>query len=575
MRGCQRIGDVTPRIAALVSLVALLLTAVTLSGVVASPATTPSQIRFQEVAAKSGLQFELRNGAVGDFHQIELTGGGIAVLDYNNDGCTDIFFTNGASVPSLRKTGPEFSNRLFRNNCDMTFTDVTDQAGLAGAGYSMAAAAADFDNDGFTDLFVTGAKGNTLYRNLGNGRFADITTQAGLAGGDPRFGKMWAASAGWLDYDNDGWLDLFVSNYVVWDAATEPRCGTPERQFYCHPKAYQGLPGQLFHNNHDGTFTDVSLASGIGSQIGKGMGVAFADIDGDGLTDIFVANDSVRNFLFRNRGDGTFEEIGLEAGVALRDDGYAIAGMGVDFRDFDNDGKPDLIVSGIINDSFLLFRNLGGAKGFEDSAQRTGLLMGTRPLTGWSLGMYDFDNDGWKDLFFGLSHLAQLDRYLGSDSALPNRVFRNVGGKRFEDVSAGAGADFQRSAMHRGVAFADFDNDGRIDAVVSVVNGPAKLFRNVSMGDSHWLAIRLHGRRSNRQGLGAVVHVHLADGRDLYNQATTAVGYACSSEPLVRFGLGTNRVAETIEVHWPGGDTQKISKITADRIVEIVEEVKQ
>ena len=249
--------------------------------------------------------------------------------------------------------------------------------------------------------------------------------------------------------------------------------------------------------------------------------------------------------------------------------------MGVDFRDFDNDGKPDLIVSGIINDSFLLFRNLGGAKGFEDSAQRTGLLMGTRPLTGWSLGMYDFDNDGWKDLFFGLSHLAQLDRYLGSDSALPNRVFRNVGGKRFEDVSAGAGADFQRSAMHRGVAFADFDNDGRIDAVVSVVNGPAKLFRNVSTGDSHWLAIRLHGRRSNRQGLGAVVHVHLADGRDLYNQATTAVGYACSSEPLVRFGLGTNRVAETIEVHWPGGDTQKISKITADRIVEIVEEVKQ
>jgi hypothetical protein len=544
-----------------------------LCGAVSAAAAAPS-IRFKEVAASSGLRFELRNGASGEFHQIELTGGGVAVLDYNNDGCTDIFFTNGAAIPSLRKTGPEFYNRLFRNNCDMTFTDVTAEAGLAGEGYSTAVAIGDFDNDGFADIFVAGVKRNILYRNLGNGRFADITAQAGVAGTDAKFGNMWAASAGWLDYDNDGWLDLFVSNYVVWDAATEPRCGTPERQFYCHPKAYQGLPGQLFHNNHDGTFTDVSQASGIGRHIGKGMGVAFADFDGDGLTDIFVANDSVRNFLFHNRGNGTFEEIGLEAGVALRDDGFAIAGMGGDFRDFDNDGKPDLVVSGILNDSFLLFRNLGGLRGFEDYAQRTGLLMGTRPLTGWSLGMYDFDNDGWKDLFFALSHLSQLDRYLGRDSALPNRVFRNVEGKRFEDVSAGAGPEFQQAGMHRGVAFADFDNDGRIDAVVSVVNGPAKLFRNVTGGDAHWLAIRLHGRRSNRQGLGAVVHVRLPDGRDLYNHATTTVGYACSSEALVRFGLGSNRVAQSIEIRWPGGGVQQISNIAGGRIVDVVEEDK-
>jgi enediyne biosynthesis protein E4 len=549
------------------------ITVVLLSGAVTGPAATPS-IRFKEIAASSGLRFELRNGASGQFHQIELTGGGVAVLDYNNDGCTDIFFTNGAAIPSLRKTGPEFYNRLFRNNCDMTFTDVTAEAGLAGEGYSTAVAIGDFDNDGFADIFVAGVKRNILYRNLGNGRFADVTAQAGVAGTDAKFGNMWAASAGWLDYDNDGWLDLFVSNYVVWDAATEPRCGTPERQFYCHPKAYQGLPGQLFHNNRDGTFTDVSQASGIGRHIGKGMGVAFADFDGDGLTDIFVANDSVRNFLFRNRGNGTFEEIGLEAGVALRDDGFAIAGMGGDFRDFDNDGKPDLVVSGILNDSFLLFRNLGGLRGFEDYAQRTGLLMGTRPLTGWSLGMYDFDNDGWKDLFFALSHLSQLDRYLGRDSALANRVFRNLEGKRFEDVSAGAGPEFQQAGMHRGVAFADFDNDGRVDAVVSVVNGPAKLFRNVTGGDSHWLAIRLHGRRSNRQGLGAVVHVRLPDGRDLYNHATTAVGYACSSEALVRFGLGSNRVAESIEIRWPGGGVQQISNVAAGRIVDVVEEVK-
>jgi hypothetical protein len=551
-----------------------LITLLLLFGGVAGPAPAPPNIRFQEVAAKAGLRFELRNGASGQFHQIELTGGGVAVLDYNNDGCTDIFFTNGASIPSLRKTGPEFYNRLFRNNCDMTFTDVTAEAGIAGEGYSTAVAIGDFDNDGYPDIFVAGVKRNILYRNLGNGRFADVTARAGVAGIDPKFGSMWAVSAGWLDYDNDGWLDLFVSNYVVWDAATEPRCGTPERQFYCHPKSYEGLPGQLFHNNHDGTFTDVSQASGIGRHIGKGMGVAFADIDGDGLTDIFVANDSVRSFLFRNRGDGTFQEIGLEAGVALREDGFAIAGMGGDFRDFDNDGKPDLVVSGILNDSFQLFHNLGGASGFEEYSQRTGLAMGTRMLTGWSLGMYDFDNDGWKDLFFALSHLSQLDRYLGLNSALPNRIFRNLEGKRFQDVSAGAGPEFQQAAMHRGVAFADFDNDGRVDAVVSVVNGPAKLFRNVTAGASHWLAIRLRGRRANRQGLGAVVHVHLKDGRDLYNQATTTVGYACSSEALVRFGLGSNRVAESIEIRWPGGGVQQIANVAANHIVDVVEEVK-
>jgi hypothetical protein len=563
--GCvAHIGDLPPRFIALMLLFAG----------VAGPAVAPPSIRFEEVAAKSGLRFQLRNGASGQFHQIELTAGGVAVLDYNNDGCTDIFFTNGAAIPSLRKTGPEFYNRLFRNNCDMTFTDVTAEAGLAGEGYSTAVAIGDFDNDGYQDIFVAGVKRNILYRNLGNGRFADVTAAARVSGKDAKFGNMWAVSAGWVDYDNDGWLDLFISNYVVWDAATEPRCGTPERQFYCHPKSYEGLPGQLFHNNHDGTFTDVSQTSGIGRHIGKGMGVAFADIDGDGLTDIFVANDSVRNFLFRNQGNGTFQEIGLEAGVALREDGFAIAGMGADIRDFDNDGKPDLVVSGILNDSFMLFRNLGGARGFEDDAQRTGLLMGTRQLTGWSLGMYDFDNDGWKDLFFALSHLSQLDRYLGRDSALPNRVFRNVGGKRFEDVSAGAGPEFQRAAMHRGVAFADFDNDGRIDAVVTVVNGPAKLFRNVSGGDSHWLAIRLRGRRSNRQGLGAAVHLHLQDGRDLYNQATTTVGFACSSEALVRFGLGSNRMAEGIEIRWPGGSVQHIANVAADRIVDVVEEAK-
>jgi hypothetical protein len=542
--------------------------------VASSPGAPPAPaIRFEEIARKAGLNFAYRNGAKGGFNQIELMGGGVAVLDYNNDGCMDIFFTNGAEIPSLRKTGPEFHNRLFRNNCDLTFTDVTDEAGLAGEGYSMAVAAADFDNDGFTDIFVAGVHRNFLYHNLGNGHFADISGKAGLGGA--RTGNPWSISAGWIDYDNDGWLDLFISNYVAWDASQEPRCGTPEQRFYCHPDVYTGLPGQLFHNNRDGTFTDVSRQSGIGRYIGKGMGVAFADLDGDGFTDIFVANDSTRNFLFHNQGDGTFREIALEAGVALRDDGKAIAGMGADLRDIDNDGRPDLVESGMINDSFQLFRNLGSDRGFEEYGLRTGLLLATRQLTGWGLGIYDFDNDGWKDIFFATAHFTELGRFIGRDSALPNRVFRNVGGTRLVDVSAGAGPAFQVAGLHRGVAFADFDNDGRLDAVVTQLNGPARLYHNITAGDAHWLAVELRGTRSNRQGLGATVHVRLPDGRDLYNHATTAVGYGSSSEPLVRFGLGANREAGELEIRWPGGATQKIAHVPADGIVKVTEENKR
>jgi hypothetical protein len=525
-------------------------------------------IQFEEVGHKAGLLFQLKNGETGKFHQIELMGGGVAVLDYNNDGCADVFFTNGAAIPSLKKSTPEFSNRLYRNNCDMTFTDVTKEAGVAGEGYSMAAAAGDFDNDGFTDLFVAGVDRNILYRNRGDGHFEEVTDKAGVGGGRP---KPWSVSSGWVDYDNDGWLDLFVTNYVAWDAASEPHCGNGEQPFYCHPSQYRGLPNQLFHNNHDGTFTDVSVKSGIGAHVGKGMGVAFADMDGDGLTDIFVANDSMRSFLFHNEGGGRFREIGLEAGVALRDDGAAIAGMGADWRDLNNDGHPDVAVSGMINDGFLLFRNLGGGRGFEDDSERSGLAIGTRQFTGWGLGLYDFDNDGWKDVFFAMAHFTQLGKFLGRDAALANRVFRNDGGGRLVDVSASAGGDFQRSALNRGVAFADFDNDGRIDAVVSCINGPAKFFRNVTGGGAHWLAVKLRGVKANRQGLGAKVRMVLPDGRKLYNHATTAVGYGSSSEALVRFGLGRAGKVERLEIEWPDGGKQEMRDVTGDRVVEVVE----
>ena len=295
----------------------------------------------------------------------------------------------------------------------------------------------------------------------------------------------------------------------------------------------------------------------------------FADFDRDGFTDIFVANDSVRSFLFHNQGNGTFREIGIEAGVALREDGAAIAGMGADFRDFDNDGLPDLVISGMINDGFLLFRNLGKRRLFEDFGQRSGLLMGTRQLTGWSLGMYDFDNDGFRDLFFAVSHFPALDRYTGKSAAQPNRVFRNMEGQRFEDVSAGAGPGFQGPALHHGAAFADFDNDGRVDVVVTTLEGPVKLFHNATRGGGHWLALRLHGTKSNRQGLGAAVRVTLPDGRTLYGHATTSVGYASSSEPLVRFGLGPQDTVSRIEVRWPGGGAQELLHVKADRILDV------
>lgn len=530
-----------------------------------------AEIRFEDIAAKAGLRFELRNGAAGDFHQPELMLGGVGVLDYNNDGCMDIFFTNGAAMPSLKKTGPEYSNRLFRNNCDGTFTDVTEKAGVGGEGYSMGVAIGDYDNDGYPDIFVTGVNRNFLYHNRGDGTFEDVTEKAHLTGVDPHYGKLWSVSAAWVDVDNDGWLDLFVTNYVQWDPKLEPTCGTKHQPLYCRPDAYHDTPNQLFRNNHDGTFTDISESSGIGKHLGKGMGVAVADYDGDGLMDIFVANDSVPNFLFHNLGGGKFEETGLLAGVALDDNGRPVAGMGADFRDFENDGRPDLIVTGMVNDTYPLFRNTGKSPMFDDDTAESGLALVTRTLTGWGVGFYDLDNDGFKDVFTANAHFPALDRYLGTAAALPNSIFHNLGDGRFEDVSKNAGTDFQVSGQYRGVAFADFDNDGRVDAVVTNVNGPARLFHNITEGAGHWLALKLTGTHSNRDGIGAKIAVTLPDGRKLYNHCTTSVGYASSSEPLVRFGLGNATTAKLIEIRWPSGEMQQVHDVKADQVLKLRE----
>lgn len=539
--------------------------------ILVAAAAAHGQIRFEDIAAKAGLKFELRNGATGDFHQPELMLGGVAVLDYDRDGCMDIYFTNGATMSGLKKTGPQYSNRLFHNNCNGTFTDVTGKAGAAGEGYSMGVAAADYDNDGFPDLFVAGVNRNILYRNRGDGTFEDVTAKARLSGVDSRYGKLWSVAAAWIDVDNDGWLDLVVTNYVQWDPQTEPRCGEPSKPLYCHPSAYHDTPNQLFRNNHDGTFTDITESSGLGAQIGKGMGVAIGDYDGDGLMDIFVANDSEPNFLFHNLGHGKFEEAGILAGVALNDDGRAVASMGADFRDYNNDGLPDLVFTAMINDTFSLFRNTGKSPVFEDVGIRAGLALPSRTLTGWGVGLFDFDNDGAKDLFTANAHFPSYDPYLGTSPAIPNSIFRNLGDGRFADVSKAAGPDFQLPGEYRGVAFADFDNDGRVDAVVANVNGPARLFRNVTPNAGHWLALQLTGTRSNRDGIGARVTVTLPDGQKLYNHCSTSVGYASSSEPLVRFGLGPANAAASVQIRWPSGRTQELRNVAADRTVAVRE----
>ena len=528
-------------------------------------------IRFEEIAARSGLHFVTENSPTPNKNQIEPMVAGAALFDYDGDGYLDIYLVNGAALPSEQKESPAYWNRLFHNNHDGTFTDVTEKAGLAGAGYGMGVAVGDYDNDGWPDVFVANVTGNQLFHNNGDGTFTDVTRQAGVGGASMDGVKMWAVGGGWFDYNNDGLLDLWVVNYCKWKVNEDPYCPLKSGvRAYCHPKYYAPLRSTLYRNNGNGTFTDVTQETGLAQYLGRGMSVSFADYDGDGFLDAFVANDNTPNFLFHNLGGKRFEEIGLLAGVAYSPDGTALSGMGSDFRDVDNDGLPDIWHTSVEHQTFPLYINRGKGR-FVDMTAAAGLSR-TANMSGWSNGIFDFDNDGWKDLFVVRSNVMEnIELATNRRYPEPNSVFRNLGNGKFEDVSSLAGPDFQLEAPHRGAAFGDLYNDGRIDVVVPVLGGAVKLFHNISSTANHWILFKLVGTRSNRMGLGAQLRITTPDGQSQWNEATTATGYASSSDPRVHFGLGANRRIRELEIRWPSGARQVLRDLEVDRVMTVEE----
>jgi hypothetical protein len=516
-----------------------------------------------EVKPRQEVNFILQNSPTSKKYLIETMPGGVALLDYNNDGLLDIFLINGGKVSDpmptpevFDRSNPIYWNRLYRQNKDGTFTDVTKEAGLANAGdgnYGMGVAVGDYDNDGYPDLYITNYGKNTLYHNNGNGTFTDVTEKAGVAAGG------WSVSAGFFDYDNDGKLDLFVTRYMEWDTKHSKTCGG-EWRTYCPPEEFPATTSILYHNRGDGTFEDVSRRSGIASKKGRALGVAFADYDDDGFTDVFVANDGMQQFLFHNNGNGTFTERGLEAGAALSEDGRRLSGMGVVFQDYDNDGRPDIIVTELPREIYGVYHNEG--KGlFSYQSLQTGLGELSSGSAGWGVGLEDFDNDGWKDLFVAQGHVLdnveQIDPSL-KYKELPLLAMNHAA--RFERIDPGTSAP----SAGRGVAFGDLNNDGWQDVVMTVLGGPPQIFMNRG-GKQHWLVITLRGTRSNRDGFGARVRVN---GQMRF--ATTAGSYLSSSDRRLHFGLGSTNTA-TIEVAWPSGARQALNGVHADQFLDVVE----
>jgi hypothetical protein len=528
-------------------------------------------VKFTDVTSELGVDFRYYSSHTPKKYLIETMGAGVALFDYDNDGRLDLFLVNGAplSDPTPKgtipqKTGPQYWNRLYHQKPNGTFEDVTAKAGLQGFGYGMGAAVGDYDNDGNQDLFVTAYGGNRLYHNNGDGTFTDVTETAGVAGGG------WSTSAAWMDIDNDGLLDLIVLRYMEWDFH-DIWCGTHEPGYrsYCSPNVFQPIAPLVYHNEGNGRFKEVSKEIGI-SKLGKGLGIAIADYDRDGHTDIFVANDSMFEFLYHNKGDGTFEEVGLMAGVAVDGDGRTFAGMGVDFADYNNDGLPDLLVTDLGNQMYALYRNNGDGS-FTYATFSSGMAELSAVHSGWGFRFMDIDNDGWKDLLIAQGH--DMDNIHLTTPNLryhePPALIRNTGTK-FVNIAANAGAPFHQRWVGRGMAMGDINNDGRLDAVITTNLGGAHILRNETPTSNHWLMLKLVGHTSNRDAIGAEVQLTAGKIKQLVT-VTTSSSYLSASDKRVHFGLGPNTVADLVEIRWPSGIRQTLRNVRADQILQVDE----
>jgi enediyne biosynthesis protein E4 len=529
----------------------------------ASPSATP--ITFTDVAPLSKFSYITNNSSSARKYFPQPMCGGVAILDYDNDGKMDIFFTNGAKLPELKKTDPSFYGSLLRNRGDGTFEDVTEKAGLQGKdlGFSFGVAAGDYDNDGHTDLFIAGAGHNALFHNNGDGTFTDVTAGSGL---DNLPKNLLSIDAAWFDYDNDGLLDLVVSNYTYWSPETEPRCTLDNHDMYCSPKKFPNVANHLYHNLGNGKFEDVTEKSGFGKALGKGMGIAIADFNGDGLMDVFIANDTEPNFLYLNQGNGTFKEVGLTYGVAYNDDGREVSSMGADAKDYNNDGWVDIFYNDLQTQVYALFQNQKG-QSFRYVSPMTNIARLSQTKSGWSTAFFDYDNDGWKDIYSANGDV-EYDR---NNAKQHDTLWRNIDGKTFVDESENVGSDFQRMGFQRGSAVADLNNDGFEDLVVTSLNERPRILMNSASNGNHWLSIETVGHQSNRDGIGTRIKVTTPSGRTLYNHVTTSVGFLSSSYKRVHFGLGKETEAKTIELRWPKGAVQILKDVKADQFLKVDE----